>query len=98
MPIKYIMIQAVRFLGTILFSIWSINRKIISCFGIGVMKSGTFGWWESTATVLPCDAINVKAFQNGKELNVIVYTGQEIEGAIQCDTSVQTDTVFPLLF
>ena len=62
------------------------------------MKSGTFGWWESTATVLPCDAINVKAFQNGKELNVIVYTGQEIEGAIQCDTFVQTDTVAKVIW
>ena len=62
------------------------------------MKSGTFGWWESTATVLPCDAINVKAFQNVKELNVIVYTGQEIEGAIQCDTFVQTDTVAKVIW
>lgn len=47
---------------------------------------------DSGETCLPCDAINVKAFQNGKELTVIVYTGQETEGAIQCDTSVQTGT------
>lgn len=47
---------------------------------------------ESGKTVLPCDAINVKAFQNGIELVVTVFTGQETEGAIQCDTQVQTGT------
>jgi len=47
---------------------------------------------NSGETAIPCDAINVKAFQNGKELTVIVYTGQKTEGAIQCDTSVQTGT------
>lgn len=47
---------------------------------------------ESGETVLPCDAINVKAFQNGTELVVTVFTGQETEGAIQCDTSVQDGT------
>lgn len=47
---------------------------------------------NSGETCLPCDGINVKAFQNGKELTVIVYTGQKTEGAIQCDTSVQTGT------
>lgn len=47
---------------------------------------------NSGETVLPCDAIDVKAFQNGKELTVIVYTGQKTEGAIQCDTSVQPGT------
>lgn len=45
---------------------------------------------DSGETVLPCDAINVKAFQNGIELVVTVFTGQETEGAIQCDTQVQT--------
>lgn len=43
-------------------------------------------------TVMPTDAIDVKAFQNGTELNIVVYTGKEIEGAIQCDTSVQSGT------
>ena len=47
---------------------------------------------NSGETVLPCEAIDVKAFQNGKELTVVVYTGQKTEGAIQCDTSVQTGT------
>lgn len=47
---------------------------------------------KSGETTLPCDAINVKAFQNGTELTVIVYTGQKTEGAIQCDTSVQPGT------
>lgn len=47
---------------------------------------------NSGETILPCDAIDVNAFQNGKELNVVVYTGQKTEDAIQCDTSVQTGT------
>lgn len=47
---------------------------------------------NSGETAIVCDEINVKAFQNGVELNVVVYTGQETEGAIQCDTSVQTGT------
>ena len=41
---------------------------------------------------MPVDEIDVKAFQNGTELNVIVYSGEEVEDAIQCDTSVQTGT------
>ena len=47
---------------------------------------------NSGETCIPCDEINVKAFQNGVELKVVVYTGQKTEDAIQCDTSVQTDT------
>lgn len=47
---------------------------------------------NSGETVLPADAINVKAFQNGVELVVTVFTGQETEGAIQCDTSVRDGT------
>ena len=43
-------------------------------------------------TVMPADEIDVKAFQNGTELNVIVYSGEEVEDAIQCDTSIQTGT------
>ena len=45
---------------------------------------------SSGETCLPCDAINVKAFQNGVELTITVYTGQMTEDAIQCDTAVQT--------
>lgn len=47
---------------------------------------------NSGETALPCEAFDVKAFQNGTELTIIVYTGQRTEGAIQCDTSVQTGT------
>ena len=47
---------------------------------------------NSEETVLPCEAIDVKAFQNGKELTITVFTGQKTEGAIQCDTAVQTGT------
>ena len=47
---------------------------------------------NSGETCLPCEAIDVKAFQNGVELTIIVYTGQKTEDAIQCDTAVQTGT------
>lgn len=47
---------------------------------------------SSDETAIVCDEINVKAFQNGVELTIVVYTGQETEGAIQCDTSVQAGT------
>ena len=53
---------------------------------------------NSDETAIPCDEINVKAFQNGKELTVVVYTGQEIEGAIQCDTSVQPGTTTSIVW
>ena len=38
---------------------------------------------------LPCDAINIRAYQNGVEIPVMVFTGQEVDGFVQCDTSVQ---------
>lgn len=47
---------------------------------------------ESGETAVPCDHINVKAFQNGVELQVAVFVGERTEGAIQCDTSVQDGT------
>lgn len=46
----------------------------------------------SNETIMPADAISVKAFQNGTELTVMVFTGQKTEGYIQCDTSVQAGT------
>jgi len=47
---------------------------------------------NSEETVMPCDAFDIKAFQNGIELTINVYTGQKIEECIQCDTSVQPGT------
>lgn len=47
---------------------------------------------ESGETIMPADAVGVKAFQNGTELTVMVFTGQETNGYIQCDTAVQTGT------
>lgn len=44
---------------------------------------------NSDETCLPCEKVDVKAFQNGIALTIIVYTGQTTEGAIQCDTAVQ---------
>lgn len=46
----------------------------------------------SSETIMPADAIDVKAYQNGKELTVMVFTGQKTEGYIQCDTNVQAGT------
>lgn len=46
----------------------------------------------SDETYFPCDAINVRAFQHGVEIPVMVYTGAKTEGAIQCDTAVQPGT------
>ena len=47
---------------------------------------------NSDETCLPCDEVDVKAFQNGIALTIVVYTGQTTEGAIQCDTAVQART------
>ncbi len=47
---------------------------------------------ESGETAVPCEHINVKAFQNGIELQVSVFVGERTEGAIQCDAQVQTGT------
>lgn len=53
---------------------------------------------NSGETCMPCDAIDVKAFQNGVELTINVYTGQTMEDAIQCDTSVQTGTTTKVIW
>lgn len=45
---------------------------------------------NSGETKMACDDFDVNTFQNGIELTVVVYTGQTTEGAIQCDTSVQS--------
>lgn len=44
----------------------------------------------SSETAIPADWVDVKAFQNGVELGVLVPTGERIDGYIQCDTSVQS--------
>ena len=44
------------------------------------------------STALPADWVNVKAFQNGVELGVLVPTGERTNGYVQCDTSVQSGT------
>lgn len=44
----------------------------------------------SSESALAADWVDVKAYQNGVELGVIVPTGQKINGYIQCDTSVQS--------
>lgn len=44
----------------------------------------------SSETALPADWVNVKAFQNGVELGVLVPTGERTNGYVQCDASVQS--------
>jgi len=44
---------------------------------------------SSGESALPADWVNVKAYQNGVEIPVIVFTGNKIDDYIQCDTSVQ---------
>lgn len=47
---------------------------------------------ESDETIMPAYAVSVKAYQNGTELTVMVFTGHKTDGYIQCDTSVQAGT------
>lgn len=44
----------------------------------------------SSESALAADWVNVKAYQHGIELGVIVPTGEKTNGYIQCDTSVQS--------
>lgn len=53
---------------------------------------------NSGETVVPADYVNVKAFQNGVELNILVFTGEKMGEYIQCDTSVQTGTSAKLVW
>lgn len=47
---------------------------------------------NSGETAIPAEWIDVKAFQNGIELVVTVFTGEKTDGAVQCDTSIQDGT------
>ena len=47
---------------------------------------------NSGETAIPADVFDVKAFQNGVELVITVFTGDKTDGAVQCDTSIQTGT------
>lgn len=47
---------------------------------------------ESSKTAIPADWVDVKAFQNGVEIPIIVPSGENIKGYIQCDSSVQSGT------
>lgn len=45
---------------------------------------------NSGESAVPADFVSVKAYQNGVELNILVPTGQRLEGAVPCDSSVQS--------
>lgn len=47
----------------------------------------------SSETAIPADWVEVKAFQNGVELGVLVPTGERTNGYVQCDTSIQSGAV-----
>lgn len=44
---------------------------------------------SSGESSLPADWVNVKCYQNGVEIPVLVFTGEKMDDYIQCDTSVQ---------
>lgn len=45
---------------------------------------------RSSKSALPCDYLDVKAYQNGVEIPILVPTGEKTDEYIQCDTSVQS--------
>lgn len=45
---------------------------------------------RSSKSALPCDYLDVKAYQNGVEIPILVPTGEKTDKYIQCDTSVQS--------
>ncbi|MBR1810110.1 MAG: DUF5067 domain-containing protein [Clostridia bacterium] len=53
---------------------------------------------NSGETMLPADEVNIKAFQNGVEIPVIVFTGEKIDEYIQCDTAIQTGTTAKVIW
>jgi hypothetical protein len=53
---------------------------------------------NSGQTAVPADWQSVKAFQNGVEIPPIVFTGQEHEGYMPCDTSVQDGTTAKIVW
>lgn len=44
----------------------------------------------SSESALPCDYLDVKAYQNDVEIPILVPTGEKTDEYIQCDTSVQS--------
>lgn len=67
-----------------------VESKVVTLYGeeyIGLFFDYTN---ESGETNAAGDAFDVNAFQNGVEIDVAVFVGQTTEGAIQCDTKVQT--------
>ncbi len=71
------------------------GRKVtVEMNGEDLELAGVFCEYTNASgeTFIPCDAINVYAFQHGTEIPVLVFTGQETEGFIQCDTRVQSGT------
>lgn len=60
------------------------GRNIVAVYTTYTNKSGE--------SALPADWFDVKAYQNGVEIPVIVYTGTKHGDYIQCDTSVQDGT------
>lgn len=45
---------------------------------------------NSGESAIPADWVSVKAYQKGVELNILVPTGQRMDGAVPCDSSVQS--------
>ncbi len=52
----------------------------------------------SGEVAIPADNVEVKAYQGGVELSPWVFTGQEINGYLQCDTRIQNETTAKIIW
>ena len=53
---------------------------------------------RSGETALPADWVNVKAYQHGVEIPILVFTGTKVDEFIQCDTAVQDGTTVKVIW
>ncbi len=69
------------------------NDDILKC--VCVYTKYTNG---SDETVIPADYVDVNAFQNETELNIWVFTGEQMDGYNQCDMHVQAGVTTPIIW
>ncbi len=63
------------------------NDEKLNCVAIYTEYTNNSG-----ETAVPADEVSVKAYQNGVELSPWVFTGEEMDGYTQCDSSIQNGT------
>ncbi len=69
------------------------NGELIDCVCVYTTYTNA-----SEETVIPADYVDVDTFQNGTELNILVFTGQMMDGFYQCDTKVQSGNTANLIW